>query len=86
MGEALLDLIVVLVLSRVFWKLVGRAIVAMSRKARSTDAPAQGIHMVRDPVCGTFVVPDRAVTLVEGGQRLFFCSTACRDRYHARTA
>ena len=42
--------------------------------------------MARDPVCGTFVLPDRAVTLVDGRARLFFCSEACRDKYRARTA
>jgi YHS domain-containing protein len=40
--------------------------------------------MVRDPVCGTFVVPDRAVMLVEGAQRVHFCSDKCRDQYRAR--
>jgi YHS domain-containing protein len=42
--------------------------------------------MVRDPVCGTFVVPDRAVRLTDGREPVFFCSTACRDKFRARTA
>ena len=42
--------------------------------------------MVRDPVCGTFVLPASAVTLVDGRARLYFCSDACRDKYRARTA
>ena len=42
--------------------------------------------LVRDPVCGTFVVPERAVTLHDGRERVFFCSDACRDQYRARTA
>jgi YHS domain-containing protein len=42
----------------------------------------QGVQMVRDPVCGTFVVRDRALTLPgTGGQALYFCSPECRDRY-----
>jgi hypothetical protein len=40
--------------------------------------------MVRDPICGTFVLPDRAVSLTDGRQRVFFCSTACRDTYRER--
>jgi YHS domain-containing protein len=39
--------------------------------------------MVRDPVCGTFVLPERAVTVADGSTRVFFCSTACRDKYTA---
>jgi YHS domain-containing protein len=44
------------------------------------------VSMVRDPVCGTFVVPERAVTLVNGRTTINFCSEACRDKYRARTA
>ena len=36
--------------------------------------------MVRDPVCGTFVLPDHALTIVDGRSRVFFCSGACRDQ------
>jgi hypothetical protein len=42
------------------------------------------VQMVRDPVCGTFVVPDRSVTLSLGQRQLHFCSTTCRDTYRAR--
>jgi YHS domain-containing protein len=40
--------------------------------------------MVRDPVCGTFVVPERAVTIADGRTTVSFCSEACRDKYRAR--
>jgi YHS domain-containing protein len=50
------------------------------------SAPARGIQMVRDPVCGTFVVPDRAVALADGSRQVYFCSANCRDKYRARTA
>jgi hypothetical protein len=50
------------------------------------SVPQRGVQMVRDPVCGTFVVPERAVSIVEGRERIHFCSTACRDKYRARTA
>ena len=46
--------------------------------------PQRGVQMVRDPVCGTFVVPGRSVMLVEGAQRVHFCSDICRDQYRAR--
>ena len=41
----------------------------------------RGVQMVRDPVCGTFVVRDRAVVLTAGGSSHYFCSTRCRDAY-----
>jgi YHS domain-containing protein len=47
--------------------------------------PQSGVQMVRDPVCGTFLLPDRALTLGDGRTQVFFCSDACRDKYR-RTA
>lgn len=85
MGEVLLDVILLLVLSRAFWKLVGGVMTGMKAKPRQRS-PERGIQMVRDPVCGTFVVPDRAVVLAGGRHQLYFCSTTCRDQYRARTA
>jgi YHS domain-containing protein len=49
-----------------------------------SNVPSRGVQMVRDPVCGTFVVPDRAIALVVGRDHLYFCSTACRDTYRSR--
>lgn len=54
-------------------------------RARATKAD-RGIQMARDPVCGTFVVPERAVTLSVGRDQVYFCSPTCRDAYRARTA
>jgi YHS domain-containing protein len=48
------------------------------------DVPARGVQMTRDPVCGTFVVPERAVSLSIGRDVLYFCSTACRDAYRTQ--
>ena len=62
----------------------------MQGDARSVD-PGRGsaastqrsVQMARDPICGTFVVPERAVALSTGSERLYFCSTDCRDKYRA---
>lgn len=54
---------------------------------RPDGARPRGVHMERDPVCGTFVVPETAVAMSgPNGTRLFFCSTACRDTFQARPA
>jgi YHS domain-containing protein len=52
---------------------------------RPSPVPQRGVQMVRDPVCGTFVVPERALAVSgSGGERVYFCSTECRDKYRAR--
>ncbi len=46
----------------------------------------RGVQMARDPVCGTFVVPDHALSSTEGGRPVYFCSAGCRDAYRARSS
>ena len=73
-------------LARAFWRVVGGILEAMTGAKPASGVPTRAVPMARDPVCGTFVVPERALTLVEGGSRVFFCSEGCRDKYRARTA
>ncbi len=81
---ALLLLLAILV-TRALWKLVS-GIVDGIAGAQGRQAPKKAVQMARDPVCGTFVVPDRAVALTERDGPVYFCSSTCRDRYRARTA
>jgi YHS domain-containing protein len=87
MARFVLILALSIVLSRMFWRLVDSFMQGLSgREPRRPQTPQRAVPMARDPVCGTFVVPERAVSLVDGRGRLFFCSAACRDTYRARTA
>ena len=59
----------------------GRRAASVGRRARI------GGQLVRDPQCGTFLPPARALTLSARGQVLHFCSDRCRDAWsssHAR--
>jgi YHS domain-containing protein len=43
--------------------------------------------LVQDPVCGTFVVRDRALSVDgRGGAQYYFCSEECRRSFSARGA
>ena len=81
----LLLLVLIAFIARSFWRLVDGLIEGVTGR-RPTEGRSRGVPMVRDPVCGTFVLPDRAVSLTEGRRQMFFCSTTCRDKYRARTA
>ena len=83
--DALLSVLIIFI-ARAFWLLVDGILRGVSGRPPSTRVPTRGVQMVRDPVCGTFVVPDRAVMITDGRRQLFFCSTGCRDRYRAKTA
>jgi YHS domain-containing protein len=88
MSRILLLLLLSLVLSRAFWRLIGGVIAGLNAAPPTTGSPGQqqAVHMQRDPVCGTFVVPSTALVLTDGSRKLYFCSDACRDAYRARTA
>jgi YHS domain-containing protein len=49
----------------------------------SSRPPVGGVPMVRDPVCGTFVVRERALMLGGSSGTLYFCSARCRDEYQS---
>jgi len=80
-----LVLILIVFIARAFWRVVDGIIEGLSGRPRTRPSQSRA-RMVRDPVCGTFVLPDRAVTLDVGSHRICFCSPACRDKYRARTA
>ena len=90
MLEFLFDAIVTLLAIRAIWKLLQNLTrtprrTADSRQARQPGPPEQGVHMEKDPVCGTYVVPDRALSMSVGRQTIYFCSAACRDKYRPST-
>jgi uncharacterized protein len=88
MARFLLFLVLSILLSRVFCRIAASFMEGLTGSPRRPSAgpPQHGVQMVRDPVCGTFVLPERAVTLHDGRARVYFCSDACRDKYRARTA
>ncbi len=82
----ILLLLLLVFVARAFWRVVEGVVEGVTGQPRGASPRRPRVQMARDPVCGTFVVPERAVTLVDGRQQVHFCSTACRDQYRARTA
>jgi hypothetical protein len=81
-----LFLLLAILVARAFWRFVDGIVDGSRGRSKRSSVPQHGVPMVRDPVCGTFVVPDRAITLVDGRTTISFCSAECRDKYRARTA
>ena len=40
--------------------------------------------MVKDPVCGTYVVPSKALTASRGNETAWFCSPECQHAWQRR--
>ncbi len=51
-------------------------------RARAAEAP---VKMAKDPVCGTFVVPGKALSASANGATVWFCSEQCRDTFTRRS-
>ena len=48
------------------------------------NAPQRSVGLVRDPVCGVFVVPGHALTTGTGEATRYFCSEDCRRKWMKR--
>jgi len=77
----LLEVIVLLLIIRAVWRVVG-SMIAVSAGARRATASGEPrlVKLVRDPVCGTYVSPDSAIS--DRGE--YFCSEKCRNEHQAR--
>ena len=74
----IIKLILLYVIVRAILRFV-RGIVDGMHPPRDTQPPA--VPLVRDPICGTFVVPAQALTAGSGVSLRFFCSEKCRRAY-----
>lgn len=81
MLRVLLEIVVLLLIARAVWRMVS-GMVAISTGPRRTAArrDPSPVKLVRDPVCGTYVSPDSAVS--DRGN--YFCSDKCRNEYRSR--
>jgi YHS domain-containing protein len=50
------------------------------RNPSKVPGETQGV-LRKDPQCGTYVSESSSVSMKVGGESLYFCSTACRDKY-----
>jgi YHS domain-containing protein len=47
-------------------------------------SPQRSVGLVRDPICGVFVVPGQALTSGTGSATRYFCSEDCRKKWIRR--
>jgi YHS domain-containing protein len=84
--RGLLFYLMLFFIARAVWRLLQGIVQGASssgtRTARNPGtATPPAMKLTRDPVCGTFVVPGKAVEFVRGRETLYFCSDACRRRF-----
>lgn len=78
MLRALLELIVLFLVIRAVWRIAGSVMTISGGVRRTTTSrEPRAVKLVRDPVCGTYVSPDSAIS--DGTN--YFCSENCRNEY-----
>lgn len=83
----LLLVIVIVVLTRAVWRLLSGIVEGATGATRAAPRPrreVQSVPLVRDPVCGTYVVKEKALAVKQGDTIEYFCSEQCRDQYRQR--
>ena len=84
MTRLFLSFLLAMFVGRAIWRLLNGIVEGVASSDRRGGPPARGVAMVRDPVCGTFVVPSRALTASDGDHVQYFCSEECRRRFRLR--
>jgi YHS domain-containing protein len=78
----LLIVLLVLFVARAVWRLLSGVVEgATAAGPRRPRTPERGTRMVRDPICGTFVVQSRALSADSRGETAWFCSEDCRRKW-----
>jgi YHS domain-containing protein len=79
--------ILFLIVLRLVFRFIASVMEGMSPASSQQKAgKKKSVPLVKDPVCGTYVVRERALTLDAGKQTQYFCSERCRDQYVQRAA
>ncbi len=94
MTRLLLLFVLILTAARFFWRLVDAVVRAAGSAQQSgrgggpagagRSNPPTSVKMQPCPVCGTYVVPGKAISIVSGGAPVYFCSDKCRAEYQSR--
>lgn len=78
-------LLLVILVGRAIWRLVGGIVEGASSLTGGQREPHADARMVKDPVCGTYVVPSRALTASRGAETAWFCSPECQRTWQRRS-
>ena len=79
-----LGALLIILLARAFWKVVDGVIEGATGRRRVPRPGSVPTKLVRDPVCGTYIVPNPALSVVRAGSTHYFGSDRCLQSYRTR--
>ena len=96
MARFILLVVLFMLIARTFWRVLDAIIRGASAPPSSpggqrSKAPfdsaqrkQSAVKMSQCPVCGTYVVPGKAISVASGGSTIYFDSEKCRAEYQSR--
>ncbi len=92
MIRAILYLIAIVLAISVIRSIVGVLSKAFSEFTNASNEPSEPSRprgravppaesLKKDPVCGTYIAPSSAIVQVVNGEKVYFCSPLCRDKF-----
>ena len=87
LSRFLLLMVLFVVIARTFWRFVDGVVRGASgpqAQGGRRSGPPAAVKMSQCPVCGTYVVPGKAISIVSGGSPIYFDSEKCRAEYQSR--
>jgi hypothetical protein len=79
--------VLAIVIARTLWRFVEAVVRGASGTppgGRRASGTAASVKMQQCPVCGTYVVPGKAIELSSGSTPIYFDSEQCRAEFQAR--
>ena len=76
-------LVLLFILGRLLWRFMYALFEGAGMLKERKGEPA-AVKLVRDPVCGVYVVPTKALTSGTGEATQYFCSEKCRQEWKSR--
>ena len=80
-------LILFVVIAKTFWRFIDGVVSGAGGagpQGGKRNGPPVSVKMTQCPICGTYVVPGKAISLVAGGTPLYFDSEKCRTEFQSR--
>jgi YHS domain-containing protein len=81
MAKLIIYLVLLLIIGRMVWRFMYAIFEGAGMLKGPRERERAAVKLVRDPVCGVFVVPSQALTLGSGTSTRYFCSEKCRQQW-----